>query len=145
MPRLRRAASAALLLALLAPLLGCGGGKSSTTSPAPLSDAIIVGSVSPAAGTKLPPGGTVNFQVACNYRLVSTATATVMLTITDGMGNILKNGTASTTVMKGEASVPLAATVTVPSSIVLLQVDCALEPNGNSDVLVATVNFPVGN
>jgi hypothetical protein len=142
MPRLRRAA--ALLLALLAPFLGCGG-KSSTTSPAPLSDAIIVGSVSPAAGTKLPPGGTVNFQVACNYRLVSTATATVMLNITDGVGNILKNGTASTTVMKGEASVPLAATVTVPSSIVLLKVDCALEPNGNSDVLVATVNFPVGN
>ena len=142
MPRLRRAASATLLFALLAPLLGCGG-KSSTTSPAPLSDAIIVGSVSPASGTKLPPGGTVSFQVACNYRLVSTATATVMLTVTDGVGNILKNGTASTTVMKGEASVPLAATVDIPSSIILVQVDCALEPNGSSDVLVATVSFPV--
>jgi len=146
MVRLRRSVPAAVLLVLLAPLAGCGGGSRSSTQPAPVGDAIVIASISPAEGTKLPPGGTVSFQVTCNYRLVSAATGTVTLTITDGLGNVLPHGTASANVMRGEASVPLSAQITIPATVAVVQVDCALQPTGNTtDVIAANVNFIVGS
>jgi len=146
MVRLRRSVPAAVLLVLLAPLAGCGGGSRSSTQPAPVGDAIVIASISPAEGTKLPPGGTVSFQVTCNYRLVSAATGTVTLTITDGLGNVLPHGTASANVMRGEASVPLSAQITIPATVAGVQVDCALQPTGNTtDVIAANVNFIVGS
>jgi hypothetical protein len=145
MPRPYRLLLAGVLLALVTLLMGCGGGAKSTSEPVPAGDAIIIGSISPAEGTKLAPGSTVNFQVTCNYRLVSSSTGVVMLTVTDGLGDILPNGTASINVQQGEASVPLAATVTIPTTIALVQVNCELLPNGKStDVIAANVNFAVG-
>ncbi len=145
MPRPYRLLLAGVLLALLAPLVGCGGSNKSTTEPVPTGDAIIIAAITPAEGTKLAPGSTVNFQVTCNYRLVSQSTGALMLTVTDGIGNLLPNGTVSKNIQQGEASVPLAATVTIPTTIAFVQVNCELLPGGNStDVLSANVNFSVG-
>lgn len=144
MSRLRRCLAAAVLLPLLA---GCGGGgkSNSTTAPPPLPDAIIIASISPAQGTKLPPGGTVSFQVTCNYRLVSAATGVVLLTIADGAGNTLSNGASAANVTQGENSVQFGSTVTIPASITMVNVTCTLQPNGTGDVLSASVNYGVGS
>jgi len=136
-----------LVAALFLPILaGCGGGggKGSTTSPG-LPDAIIIASISPAQGTKLPPGGMVNFQVTCNYRLVSAAMGTVTLTITDGLGNVLSNSTTNANVQQGEASLQFAGTVAIPANIVTVKVGCQLAPNSsNSDIIAAGVTYTVG-
>jgi len=136
-----------LVAALFLPILaGCGGGgsKSSTTSPG-LPDAIIIASISPAQGTKLPPGGMVNFQVTCNYRLVSAAAGVVTFSVTDGLGNVLSNSTTNANVQQGEASLQFAGTVAIPANIVTVKVGCQLAPNSsNSDIIAAGVTYTVG-
>jgi hypothetical protein len=143
MPRLARYLAAALLLLPL--LASCGGGGSKSTTSPGLPDAIIIASISPAQGTKLPPGGMVNFQVTCNYRLVSAAAGVVTFSVTDGLGNVLSNSTTNANVLQGEASLQFAGTVTIPANIVTVKVGCQLAPNSsNSDIIAAGVTFTVG-
>jgi hypothetical protein len=135
-------------LALLAALAGCGGGggTKTVTQPVPVGDAIIIASLSPAEGTRLAPGGKVNFQVTANYRLVSAATGTVALVIVDQGGNDIPNGQVGVNVTQGEASVQLSAEVTIPATgVTAIQLVCALHPTGNpSEIVQSNVNYIVG-
>jgi len=135
-----------LVAALLLPILaGCGGGGSKSTTSPGLPDAIIIASISPAQGTKLPPGGMVNFQVTCNYRLVSAAAGVVTFSVTDGLGNVLSNSATNVNVQQGEASLQFAGTVTIPTNILMVKVLCQLAPNNNnSDIIAAGVTYTVG-
>lgn len=140
-----RSAAALVLLAAAAVLASCGG-SGSTTQPAPLQDAILIASITPATGTKLAPGSTVNFQATVNYRLVSAATGTVAMLVEDQSGNDIPKGQVGVNVTMGERSVNISAQVTIPATgVTLIQLVCSLSPTGNpAEIVQSNINYPVG-
>lgn len=134
----------AVALLLGAALAGCTGSPKSSTEPAPLQDAILIATITPAVGTVLKVGQTVTFQAGVNYRLISGNSGTVTLAIEDPGGTILPNGLATVNVVNGEASVNLTTTVLIPSGINLVQVIASVNSAANpNQVTQANINYQV--
>jgi hypothetical protein len=93
---------ACALLLILGVSSACGGGSSSPTEPEQPTDRFIVQSISPALGTRLARGTTVDFSVTAQYQMRAT-TSEVTLTVMDQDGNVLTgaSGTQVTTLLTG--------------------------------------------
>jgi hypothetical protein len=145
MNRAPRLAAALVLLTAVAVLAGCGG-SSPTSEPAPAGDAILIATISPATGTKLAPGSTVNFQATVNYRLVSAATGTVAMLVEDQSGHDIPMGQVGVNVTMGERAVNISTHVTIPATgVTLIQLVCSLSPTGNpAEIVQSNINYPVG-
>lgn len=84
----RRLSLLACALALALSLSGCGGGSSSPTEPEQAPEQFIIESISPALGTRLRRGTTVDFSVTARYQ-IRAARSQASLLVLDQDRNIL--------------------------------------------------------
>ncbi len=142
---MKRRSRLAIALLALAALAGCQSNKS-TTSPAPLQDAILITNITPAVGASFKPGDHVTFVAAINYRLISSATGTLTLSAADPGGTTLPNGLAKLNIVTGEASATLSISIVVPTGINLIQVIASVNPTNNpNQITQSNINYPVTN
>src|SRR5436190_6404931 len=113
-------------IALIVTCFACG--KDSPTSP-PAADSISLSSITPADGTKLAPGSTVNISATVAFHENCSADGTIVMRITDQNGTVLSPDVKATA-PSGDHSKTLTNKFSVPSSgVTRVTVTLALIPN----------------
>jgi hypothetical protein len=133
------------LLVLLLAVAACGG--NAPTTPAVVNVLTLV-SISPAAGTKLTAGSSVNVNGTLVYMLATAGSALVSLVFEDQNNRVLNPTSQPTSVVPGgQGEINLAGQLAVPvSGVTEIQVIYTLTPNTNVPPIptTATVTYPVG-
>ena len=113
-------------------MLGCSGDGDSPTDPLPTNDAVLLESITPPAASTLVAGRQVTFRARVRYALATANTGQVSLVIEDQDFRVISTPPqTSAAVVRGEGTVELVDTVTIPAS-------------GVTRVLVFTPLFPAG-
>ncbi|HVT17219.1 MAG TPA: hypothetical protein VHQ90_13695 [Thermoanaerobaculia bacterium] len=138
----------ALAVASLSVVAACSGGGSSPSPSEPVSqDSISLVTIAPAGGTRLVPGSVVTFAATLRYQLSSAASGTILEVIENQTGGQLTTGPQmSVAVNRGQGSVQLADSITVPLvGVTQVEVFFPLLAEGATRTsIVATATYPVG-
>jgi hypothetical protein len=127
---------------------GCGNHGSTPSEPVPAVDSVAIESISPAAGSRLVPGSTVDFHATVRYQVRESDGAGVAAQMQDQDGKLLASIFPSTAVPRGIGSLSLTSPFQIPASgasrIDVLYVLYAT-PGATTEIVDATkASYPVG-
>lgn len=133
--RIRRAI---VLAALSLALFACSDDDDSPTEP-PLTDTVTIESAAPAAGTALRRGTQVTFTVTARYTLGSASEGSLILVIQDQTNqNIAGSPQPEARVPRGQGTVTLTDTLTIPATATTVRVIVPLLPQGATQTSITS-------
>jgi hypothetical protein len=134
----------AVVLAVLSLALFACSDSDSPTEP-PLTDAVTIESATPAAGTALRRGTQVTFTVTARYTLGSASEGRLSLVIQDQTNqNIAGTPQPEARVPRGQGTVTLTDTLTIPATATTVRVIVPMFPQGATQTsITGSVSYNV--